>query len=300
MIGVTRFARFAGLAGLPAILPAFAQSAWLGIVPEFNPFKYNSFPVNGARQSYRLSRALQEQVLQYAGSGAIGRMPPILTFQSVVDFTVSTPALVSSLYDRLPANGSELVLFDVNRAVKFESLMRKSARVEIERLMPAGIRRYRVAVVGNASEQTSEAVARTTEAGTVEQATVPLAISYPRDIYSLSHIAVPFPANNSLYGFAPETTEFGANLGAVAPRGERNVLITDLDFLLRLSANPFFPYMSERIAQGIGQPVSRRAAATATAVQVGGPSPWQRFLDFAAALFATPSRELDEQSTLPP
>ena len=51
MIGVTRFARFAGLAGIPAYFPAFAQAAWLGVVPEFNPFKYNSFPVIGARQT---------------------------------------------------------------------------------------------------------------------------------------------------------------------------------------------------------------------------------------------------------
>ena len=29
MIGITEFARFAGFAGLPAILPAFAKSAWL-------------------------------------------------------------------------------------------------------------------------------------------------------------------------------------------------------------------------------------------------------------------------------
>ena len=41
------------------MLPAFAKSAWLSIVPEFNPFKYNSFPVNGARQSHRLTTALQ-------------------------------------------------------------------------------------------------------------------------------------------------------------------------------------------------------------------------------------------------
>ena len=59
MIGITAFARFAGLAALPAILPAFAKAAWLGIVPEFNPFKYNSFPINGARQSHRLTQALQ-------------------------------------------------------------------------------------------------------------------------------------------------------------------------------------------------------------------------------------------------
>ena len=51
MIGVTAFARFAGFAGLPAMLPAFAKAAWLNISPEYNPYKYNSFPVNAARQS---------------------------------------------------------------------------------------------------------------------------------------------------------------------------------------------------------------------------------------------------------
>jgi len=35
------------------------------------------------------------------------------------------------------------------------------------------------------------------------------------------------------------------------PRGERNVLIASLDALLRVSSNPFFAYMMERIDQGI-------------------------------------------------
>src|SRR5262249_56701774 len=78
MIGITRFARFAGLAGLPALLPAFAKAAWLGIVPEFNPFKYNSFPVNGARQSYRLTRVLQQQVARYGREGLLAELPPII------------------------------------------------------------------------------------------------------------------------------------------------------------------------------------------------------------------------------
>ncbi|MFN9092926.1 MAG: alpha/beta hydrolase, partial [Alphaproteobacteria bacterium] len=55
MVGVTPFARFAGLAGLPALLPAFAGAAWLSVLPEFNPFKFNSFPVNAARQSHQLT-----------------------------------------------------------------------------------------------------------------------------------------------------------------------------------------------------------------------------------------------------
>jgi alpha-beta hydrolase superfamily lysophospholipase len=138
MVGITRFARFAGLAGLPAILPAFAKAAWLGIVPEFNPFKYNSFPVNGARQSHRLTQALQERIARYAREGKLGQLPPVLTFQSLIDFTVSTRAIVSALYAHLPENGSELVLFDVNRTAKFGPLLRNSADTALARYVPSG------------------------------------------------------------------------------------------------------------------------------------------------------------------
>ena len=54
-------------------------------------------------------------------------MPPVLTFQSVVDFTLSTPAILSAPYAHLPANGSELVLFDLNRAAIVGPLMRNAA-----------------------------------------------------------------------------------------------------------------------------------------------------------------------------
>jgi alpha-beta hydrolase superfamily lysophospholipase len=252
MIGITRFARFAGLAGIPAILPAFAKAAWLGVVPEFNPFKYNSFPVNGARQSYRLTQAVQAQIARYARTGQLAQLPPIITFQSVMDFTVSTSAIVSALYNRLPSNGSELVLFDVNRTVKFGFLLRDSADTALTRLLPTGIRSFRVTIITNADGGSSEAVARTTEAGEASEHTRALGLTYPTGLYSLSHVALPFPMDDSLYGLTPDPTEnFGVNLGALAPRGERNVLIASLDSLLRVASNPFFPYMIERIEEGI-------------------------------------------------
>ena len=46
MIGITRFARFAGVAGWPAVFPPFVKAAWLSVLPEYNPFKYDSFPIN--------------------------------------------------------------------------------------------------------------------------------------------------------------------------------------------------------------------------------------------------------------
>jgi len=262
MIGITRFARFAGFAGLPAVFPAFSKAAWLSVVPEFNPFKYNSFPVNGARQTSRLTRALQEQLAHDHRTGQLANLPPIITFQSVMDFTVSTSAIVSALYDRLPANGSELVLFDVNRTLKFGQLLRRSADTALAQLLPQAARPYRVTVITNGDSD--EAIERTIEAGALNAHVRPLGLAYPAGVYSLSHVALPFPINDALYGMEPDTTEsFGVNLGALAPRGERNVLIASLDALLRVASNPFFPYMAERVSETIDQ---RPAAVTPAAV----------------------------------
>jgi alpha-beta hydrolase superfamily lysophospholipase len=250
MVGITRFARFAGLAGLPAILPAFAKAAWLGIVPEFNPFKYNSFPVNGARQSYRLTEALQGRIARYGREGKLGQLPPILTFQSLIDFTVSTRAIVSALYAHLPANGSELVLFDINRTARFGPLLRASADTAVARIVPSPSRNYRLSIITNTDDDSDEVIERVTEAGGTAEKSRPLGLSYPAGFYSLSHVALPFPVSDALYGAEPDKSEnFGENLGILAPRGERNVLIASLDSLLRASSNPFFPYMVERIGE---------------------------------------------------
>ncbi|SFK01472.1 alpha/beta hydrolase [Methylocapsa palsarum] len=252
MIGITRFARFAGIAALPAIFPAFAKAAWLSVTPEFNPFKYNSFPVNGARQSYLVTHVLQEQITRLARERRLEDLAPILTFQSVVDFTVSTRAIVSALYEQLPANGSELVLFDVNRSAKFGQLLRTAPDNALSRLLPATPRRFRSTIIANADPDSPEVVERVTEAGSSVERTRVLGLSYPPGVFSLSHVAVPFPLSDSLYGLEPDPSEnFGVNLGAVAPRGERGGLIISLDALLRMSSNPFFPYMIERIEEGL-------------------------------------------------
>ena len=226
MIGITRFARFAGLTALPALLPAFEKAAWLSVVPEFIPFKYNSFPVNGATQSHRLTVALQAQIDRLARENRLTGLPPILTFQSVIDFTVSTRAIVTALYARLPANGSELVLFDLNRTVKFGPLLRVTFDTTPDRLLPPPPRAYRTTVVTNASAGTGEVIERVTEAGATTEQSHDLGLSYPAGVFSLSHLALPFPMSDSLYGLRPEgEPEFGIELGAMAARGERGALI---------------------------------------------------------------------------
>ena len=252
MIGITSLARFAGVFGWPAVFPAFAKAAWLGIVPEFNPFKYNSFPVNGGRQSSLVARTLQQQINRNAREGKLGELAPILTFQSVVDFTVSTRAIVNALYVNLPANGSELVLFDINRNAKFGPLLRSSADNMLTRLLPDPPRTFKTTIIANAGPGQSQVVERVTPAGATSEQTRDLGLTYPRDVFSLSHLALPFPMNDPLYGLEPESDEYGANLGAIATRGERGTLIVSMDSLIRMSANPFFNYMMERIEEGIG------------------------------------------------
>ncbi len=253
MIGVTAFARFAGVLGWPAVIPAFTKSAWLDIEPEYNPFKYNSFPVNAGRQSSLVSRALQAQVLDASEGGLLSRLPPVITFQSVVDATVSVDAVVAAFYAHLPANGSELVLFDVNRLAKFGLVLRATSAGALAHLLPSAQRNYRVAVITNAGPDTTEAVERVTEPGEIDPHSRPVGLSYPPGVFSLSHVALHVPVDDGLYGLEPDPGEdFGIRLGALAIRGERGVLITSQESLTRLQSNPFFPYLLQRIDEGLG------------------------------------------------
>ncbi|SCK60531.1 Lysophospholipase, alpha-beta hydrolase superfamily [Variovorax sp. HW608] len=252
MIGVTELSRFAGLLGWPAIFPPFAKAAWLGIVPEFNPFKYNSFPVNGARQSSLLTRDLQEHIVREERAGRLVQLPPILAFQSLADATVSTSAIVTGLYARLPANGSELVLFDLNRNAKFGPLLRDASDPQSSRLLPPAPRTFRTTWIANGDSETPRMVERVTEAGASAEHTRPLALEYPPDVFSLSHVSLPFPVTDALYGLQPNGQEdFGISIGALAVRGENRTLVVGFDMLSRLQSNPFYPYIAERIGEGI-------------------------------------------------
>ncbi len=64
-----------GMAEWTAFLPAFSRAAWLGLVPEFNPFKYNSFPVNGARQAYLLTETLKRDLTRRKSSAGWKDLP---------------------------------------------------------------------------------------------------------------------------------------------------------------------------------------------------------------------------------
>ncbi len=250
MIGVTSYARYAGLAALPAVLPAFAKSAWMNVLPEFNPFKYNSFPVQAARQTYELTSEVQRAFDAAETSGRLQRLPPVLAFQSLADSTVSTPAVVRQLFERLPDNGSELVVFDINRSRAASSLLRADMSDLLEALLPSARRNYDLTVVGVAADQGREVEARRVASGSQQVEHQALGGEYPSQLFSLSHVALPFPPGDPLYGSDPVAGEsYGVSLGTLAPRGEHGVLVVGLDSLQRATSNPFYDYLQQRIEQ---------------------------------------------------
>ena len=93
-----------------------------------------------------------------------------------------------------------------------------------------------------------DVVERSVAPGATTIETRPLGLAWPRDVFSLSHVAIPFPLSDPVYG-RDEIPGGPAliRLGLLSPRGERAVLSVPSDTLMRLTCNPFFAYMSERI-----------------------------------------------------
>jgi hypothetical protein len=146
------------------------------------------------------------------------------------------------------------VLFDLNRDAKLGPLLRSAADGVLARVLPQPPRRFRTTILASA-DNSDEAVERVVEAGATTEQLRPLGLAYPPGVFSLSHVALPFPLSDALYGAEPDGSEdFGIRLGTIAARGEVGALIVSLDTLLRMSSNPFFPYMIARIEEGIGSP----------------------------------------------
>ena len=145
MIGVTPTARLAWWVSLLGVVPYFEKANWLDVLPEYNPFKYNSFAANaGVSDGVADARAPGRPRSDHGTTAGSTPFRRSSTFQSIVDATVSTPAVVHALYDRLPANGSELVLFDVNHLSGIDVFLQPADRSLVATLLD----RARVAIDG--------------------------------------------------------------------------------------------------------------------------------------------------------
>jgi alpha-beta hydrolase superfamily lysophospholipase len=245
MIGVSPAANLASAISL--LGPLVPKARWIDVIPEYNPFKYNSFPANAGTQTARITRALRSQIARAQEQGLLAKMPPVLAFQSIVDTTVSTPAVITDLFDHLPPGRSELVLFDLNRQAGIDTFTRGDA--VLPKLIGNGRRHYAATLVTNINADTSEVTAISVAAGADEITTnQPLGMSWPASVYSLSHIALPFPIDDPIYGGEGRGRDLGSvSLGRLSARGEKGTLIVPAEVLMRMTWNPFFPYLAERV-----------------------------------------------------
>jgi hypothetical protein len=71
----------------------------------------------------------------------------------------------------------------------------------------------------------------------------PLGLAWPSNTLSLSHVALPIPPDDPLYGRRPPENEDLLFLGEMAVQGERGMFLLSSDWLLRIRHNPFYAYL---------------------------------------------------------
>ena len=245
-IGISPFAALTKIVSALAFIPAFEKARWLDVLPEYDPYKYNSFPVNAARQIYALTQAVQDTLDAQAKTGRLDEMPRIIAFQSIIDSTITAADLMRGLLLRLPARGDELVVFDINRGENLEGWVAPGPIEDFEKLRAAPALPFQLTLVANRSRD-SRAVASYTRAAGAREVTVSnLPYEWPAGVYSVGHVSLPFPVDDPVYGLAPNGAGF--NLGAVSPRGEAGALVVSPGTFERLRSNPFWGVIAATVA----------------------------------------------------
>ncbi|WP_394393338.1 alpha/beta hydrolase [Shewanella woodyi] len=222
--------------------------SWNSLQTEYDPFKYNSFAVNAGDVVYQL--AMRNQwLLSQLSSEALLSLDTSLTFQSLVDDTVSTGSVVTDFYQKLPENGHELVIFDINRTEVNMGLILNDPLDYFEHLIERMPLHFKYTLVENRNGLGAlrrQVQARTRYPNGDSNINL-IAQEWPVNVYSLSHVAVPFPIEDSLYG--PEGVNYidRVQIGATSSRGERGILGVQADEMLRQKWNPFFPYLLDKM-----------------------------------------------------
>jgi len=248
-IGVTGAAAFAVWQARLGVLLELDKLAWNSLLPEYDPFKYGSFAVNAGDVAHRLTNEIQRKITALESNGNLENLAPILAFSSIVDATVSAPVLIKGLFNRIPENGHELVLFDINSMAEVGPILNWSPTEMFNALTEHPERTFTLSLVTNVDAASHEVMLSSISPGKDESVDEFLELRWPGDLYSLTHVALPFPHDDPLYGVDGEENEALIHLGNLALRGERGVLQIPAAEMLRLRWNPFYPFLEEKVLQ---------------------------------------------------
>jgi alpha-beta hydrolase superfamily lysophospholipase len=257
-IGVSKFAALANVASTLSFLPYFEKAKWLDVLPEYDPYKYNSFTVNAGNQVFRLTRKLNRELVAAAEKGLLDRMPRVTAFQSVVDSTVNAAEVVHGLMLRLPGPGNELVAFDVNRSDDWAGLIAAGPRQAFAAIHEAPALPFRLTLITNRAPDSIEVAALTREAGSTTAHAEALGLEWPPGVFSVGHVALPFRVDDPVYGLMPSPAgPLTWTIGDLAARGEAGAIAVPLGMFARLRSNPFFEVVRARIDAAIDADAGR-------------------------------------------
>jgi alpha-beta hydrolase superfamily lysophospholipase len=260
--GLILFSPAMGITSLAALSPwqarlgrvlGFQKMAWNSLSPEYDPFKYRSFPVNAAVQVWRLSNHVEQQLAGLERAGRMDAIPPVLSFQSVVDDTIDVSALRRTLYDRLPPGaGHGVFVYDLNRRAGMEPLLAADPGPVLNQMLVDRERHFDLTVVTNQSPTSELVVRKSGRAGRGVEAVCVLDERWPAGVYSMTHIALVFPPDDPLYGGPDATPYSGIKLGKVVLRGEGSALRISPAGFLRQTWNPFFEEQLHELLEFMG------------------------------------------------
>jgi pimeloyl-ACP methyl ester carboxylesterase len=251
-IRVSAIAKFARFQRWVSYIPGLGKLSWLSNQMEFDPYKYNSFPVAAAEEINSLTARIRSSLETLDASNELGSFPRTIVFQSAVDATIPASSVIDDLMLRRPAgSGDELVLFDVNREAGYAEFINSSHEKLLASLETRNDLPFTYTLITNRNKNTLEAVAKTKSAGTSVIHSEDTGLYWPKNVFSLSHVALPFPPDDPIYGVDNPRDDNKVNLGSIDARGERGVLMVSMDQLYRLRYNPFFSYMEDRITNSL-------------------------------------------------
>ncbi|GAA5190383.1 alpha/beta fold hydrolase [Ferrimonas gelatinilytica] len=216
--------------------------AWESLSPEYHPFKYSSFPVNAADIVYRLIES-NRSMIEQLDEERLATLPPMLSFNSIIDETVDTGALLDSLYLTLAADPDELVLFDVNRTWIDQQLLTQDPFQTYQGFFQRSSLPFRTTLVENRGPGDRRVHAREFPSQQTEE----LNLSWPERVHSLSHVGLPIAESDPLLGPHQDPEREHVYLGHAAISGEKGMFVIPSSEVLRQKWNPFFSYMTQRI-----------------------------------------------------
>jgi acetyl esterase/lipase len=244
-VELPRVAALSRIVDALAFLPGLEAARWQEIMPEYDPYKYNSFAVNSTRQVLAATNALSRALERTQAAGLLAELPPVIAWQSVVDSTVGPTGIIESVFGKLSGKQHELVLFDVNRLSALRSL--QSVKVAaIEQLLSSLHPKYTLTVISNRDDTSQDVVTHRQSPGEASTE-IETGLAWPRNIVSLGHVALCFPPNDPVYGIAAGGASGVPALGSVFLRGEAGALSIPLSVFTRLRSNPFFALIAGKI-----------------------------------------------------